>query len=127
MNIPGPRTTGTPRSPRNMPGPASRGNPARTWKPIKLVDLINQKEAVKHRTFAGWEIVPATVRLCLMNLFLHNIGEMDGEPPVTRMDSLISDWGRKFDYVLTNPPWVPMPKPFWIAPGTRRPPRTRGT
>lgn len=64
-----------------------------------------QKQVLKHKTFAGWEIVPATVRLCLMNMFLHNIGEMDGEPPVTRMDSLISDWGKKFDYVLTNPPF----------------------
>jgi type I restriction enzyme M protein len=26
--------------------------------------------------------VPNTRRLCLMNLFLHNIGELDGEPSV---------------------------------------------
>ena len=37
------------------------------------------------------EIVPNTRRMCLMNLFLHSIGELDGEPLVERSDALISE------------------------------------
>lgn len=65
----------------------------------------SEKEFLKFKTFRGWEIVRNTYRLCLMNLFLHNIGDMNGEAPVTRNDSLLSDPGERFDYVLTNPPF----------------------
>lgn len=64
-----------------------------------------QKEFLKHSTFAGNEIVSNTRRLCLMNMFLHNIGEIDGESPVSSNDSLVADDGRRFDYVLANPPF----------------------
>ena len=64
-----------------------------------------EKDFLKFRTFHGWEIVPNTARLCLMNLFLHNIGDLNSEPPVYRNDSLISDGGERFDYVLANPPF----------------------
>ena len=64
-----------------------------------------QKAFLKHNTFAGNEIVPGTRRLCLMNMFLHNIGEMDGESPVSSNDSLVADDGRRFHYVLANPPF----------------------
>jgi type I restriction enzyme M protein len=64
-----------------------------------------QKEFLKYKTFLGWEIVANTTRMCLMNLFLHNIGDMNSEPPVVRNDSLIADSGKRFDYVLTNPPF----------------------
>ena len=46
-----------------------------------------------------------TRRLCLMNLFLHNIGDLDGEPTVDRSDALISQPTKTFDYVLANPPF----------------------
>ena len=36
------------------------------------------KEFLKHEAFHGNEIVANTRRLCLMNMFLHNIGEIDG-------------------------------------------------
>jgi len=65
----------------------------------------DQKKFLKFNTFRGWELVSSTYRLCLMNLFLHNIGDIDSEPPVTRNDALISDPGERFDYVLTNPPF----------------------
>lgn len=65
----------------------------------------DQKRFLKSSTYYGWEIVPATRRLCLMNLFLHNIGDFDNVPPITRNDSLLSDPGDRFDYVLTNPPF----------------------
>lgn len=70
-------------------------------------DSLNkeQKEFLKHKTFSGNEIVANTRRLCLMNLFLHNIGEMDSEPMISSNDSLIADTGVRFDYVLTNPPF----------------------
>ena len=65
----------------------------------------NDKEFLKYHTFRGWEIVQSTYRLCLMNLFLHNISDFEGTPPITRNDSLLSDPGERFDYVLTNPPF----------------------
>ena len=64
-----------------------------------------QKRFLKFNTFKGWEIVPSTYRLCLMNLFLHNISDFEGTPPITRADSLIADPGERFDYILTNPPF----------------------
>ena len=36
-----------------------------------------KKTFLKHKTFHGNEIVANTRRLCLMNMFLHNIGEID--------------------------------------------------
>lgn len=65
----------------------------------------DEKEFIKNQTFKGWELVPSTYRLCLMNLFLHNIGEMTGDVPVKGVDSLISDSGDRVDYVLANPPF----------------------
>jgi type I restriction enzyme M protein len=65
----------------------------------------DEKKFLKFKTFRGWEIVPDTYRLCLMNLFLHNVGDMESEPPITRNDSLIADNGTRFDYVMTNPPF----------------------
>lgn len=64
-----------------------------------------QKEFLKYQAFKGWEIVPNAMRLCLMNLFLHNIGDMESEPPIIRADSLIASPSEKFDYVLANPPF----------------------
>lgn len=64
-----------------------------------------QKEFLRDKTFYGNEIVPNTRRMCLMNLFLHNVGELDGEPLVERSDALISEPKIKVDYVLANPPF----------------------
>ncbi|MCH8034800.1 MAG: SAM-dependent DNA methyltransferase [Bacteroidetes bacterium] len=65
----------------------------------------DQKKFLKFKTFSGWEIVPDAARLCLMNLYLHNIGDLNSEPPIERADSLLSAPSEKFDYVLTNPPF----------------------
>lgn len=65
----------------------------------------SQKAFLKHETFSGNEIVPNTRRLCLMNMFLHNIGEIDGDSMVSSTDALVSDEGKRFDYVLANPPF----------------------
>lgn len=64
-----------------------------------------EKKFLHSKTFFGNEIVASTRRMCLMNLFLHNIGELDGEPTVDRADALIADSGQRFDYVLANPPF----------------------
>jgi type I restriction enzyme M protein len=64
-----------------------------------------QKRFLKYNTFRGWELVSNTYRLCLMNLFLHNIGDIESEPPITRNDALIAGSDESFDYVLTNPPF----------------------
>ncbi len=65
----------------------------------------DQKEFLKHRTFYGNEIVPATRRMALMNLFLHNIGDFESDSFISPADSLISDTGLRVDYVLANPPF----------------------
>jgi len=64
-----------------------------------------QKAFLKHETFFGNEIVAGTRRMCLMNMFLHNIGEIDGESLVSPNDALVADDGRRYDYVLANPPF----------------------
>ena len=64
-----------------------------------------EKQALKHETFFGNEIVANTRRLCLMNLFLHNIGDMDDEPTISPTDALMDASPRKHDYVLANPPF----------------------
>lgn len=68
---------------------------------------LNKKEKhfLRHQTFFGNEIVASTRRLCLMNLFLHDIGDLEGEPTIDRSDALIADNGKRFDYVLANPPF----------------------
>lgn len=68
---------------------------------------LNKSEAhfLRHRTFFGNEIVASTRRLCLMNLFLHNIGDLDGEPSIDRSDALVSGPADSYDYVLANPPF----------------------
>lgn len=64
-----------------------------------------QKAFLKNATFHGNEIVASTRRLCLMNMLLHNIGEIDGQSSISPNDALIADDGRRFDYVLANPPF----------------------
>jgi type I restriction enzyme M protein len=64
-----------------------------------------QKKFLKYDTFAGNEIVAGTRRLALMNLFLHNIGDIDGATMISPNDSLIASSETKYDYVLANPPF----------------------
>lgn len=64
-----------------------------------------QKAFLKHKTFNGNEIVAGTRRLCLMNMFLHNIGEIDGDVLISPNDALVAPSAQSFDYVLANPPF----------------------
>lgn len=73
---------------------------------IKAQDLNQEEKAfLKNETFHGNEIVANTRRMCLMNMFLHNIGEIDGETLISSADALVSDNGKRYDYVLANPPF----------------------
>lgn len=63
------------------------------------------KEFLKNETFFGNELVAATFKLSLMNLYLHNIGDIYGNIPIAHGDSLLTDPGYRVDYVLTNPPF----------------------
>lgn len=65
----------------------------------------DEKEFLKNKTFHGNEIVANTRRMCLMNMYLHNIGEIDGESFINPNDALIADDGSRYDYVLANPPF----------------------
>ena len=64
-----------------------------------------EKEFLKFKTFKGWEIVSSAARLCLMNLYLHGISDIDNEPSIFREDSLLQKPKENYDYVLTNPPF----------------------
>ena len=64
-----------------------------------------QKKFLKNETFYGNELVASTFKLALMNLYLHNIGDLYGNVPIVQGDSLLRDPGYRVDYVLTNPPF----------------------
>ena len=63
------------------------------------------KEFLKRKAFHGGELVRTTYKLALMNLYLHNIGDIYGEVPIAQGDALLADPGDRYDYVLTNPPF----------------------
>lgn len=72
---------------------------------------IKQSEHIKYKMFKGWEIEKSTARLCLMNLFLHGIGDLIETPDIEIIDSLKREaTGKveeheKVDIVLANPPF----------------------
>lgn len=65
----------------------------------------DERRFLRDEALRGWEIVPVTARLCLMNLLLHGIIQPNGAPPIYRGDSLGGSASTKFDMVLTNPPF----------------------
>lgn len=73
---------------------------------LVLQDLDHDgRDFLKHKTFYGHEIVANTRRLALMNMFLHNIGEIDGDSMIFGADALIASPSKTVDYVLANPPF----------------------
>lgn len=64
---------------------------------------------LKFDTFHGWEIEKATARLCLMNLYLHGIGDLQKTPDIQVSDSLnpqkVNKEVPKVKIVLANPPF----------------------
>lgn len=65
-------------------------------------DREQQRQLREHSLF-GFDLVPEVVRLCSMNMYLHNIGGRNS--PVGRRDSLAKDSGERYDLILTNPPF----------------------
>ena len=88
---------------------------------IKHYDMDKaQKRHLKSGFVRGWELVPNTARLCVMNLFLHGVDaasrrvEGDGkrrdasstpECPIEVADALAGDPGERFSLILANPPF----------------------
>jgi len=64
-----------------------------------------ERNFLRFDTFHGWEIEKATARLCLMNLFLHGIGDLKKTPDIQVTDSLKTDFDKKAKIVLANPPF----------------------
>ena len=71
-------------------------------------DKLSQKQwqFLQHKTFFGQDIDPEMARLTLMNFFLHNLEESD----IKRKDTIAGvedeDDLRKYDVVVTNPPFA---------------------
>ncbi len=55
--------------------------------------------------FTGWEIADLPARLCAMNLLLHGIEGPESDSPIHVDDALRDNPGKRFDMVLTNPPF----------------------
>jgi type I restriction enzyme M protein len=71
-------------------------------------DLTRKLDAkqVRHvyeNMLSGYEIVPTTARLCLMNLYLQGIG--GDEVPIKVGDALVGAPTKRYDMILTNPPF----------------------
>jgi type I restriction enzyme M protein len=63
----------------------------------------DQKKHMRRGFVRGWEIVPNTARLCIMNLYLHGI---DSDPsPIEVDDALKAAPKDKFSLIMTNPPF----------------------
>jgi len=64
----------------------------------------DEKKHLRESFVSGTDIVAATARLCIMNLYLHGI-DADPCPVKSGVDSLASDPGDRFSMILTNPPF----------------------
>jgi type I restriction enzyme M protein len=59
---------------------------------------------MREEGFSGYDVVPGVARLAAMNLYLHGLGAGQ-HTPIHRADSLAADPGRRWDVILTNPPF----------------------
>ena len=88
------------RGDRRLP---ARGLRFRRQAPGEKLDP-DQSKHLTAKFVQGWELVPNTARLCIMNLFLHGI-KADPCPIRSGVDSLRGDPGERFSVVMTNPPF----------------------
>ena len=65
----------------------------------------DQTQHLRSEAFTGWEIADLPARLCAMNLLLHGLGNPDSASPIIVDDALRENSGKRFDLVLTNPPF----------------------
>jgi type I restriction enzyme M protein len=75
------------------------------WEHMRQKPLARQAEVYTEMRshFSGVDIVPEVVRLCAMNLYLHDI--TGRESLVEARDALLGAGGQTFDVILTNPPF----------------------
>ncbi len=69
----------------------------------KQVNDKVQRKALKEDRLFGNDIAPLVVSLCAMNMYLHGIG--GNECPIKCGDSLMSAGDKRYDMILTNPPF----------------------
>jgi type I restriction enzyme M protein len=94
-----------PRETVHDPASGTGGFLLKAWEHMRTKPLARNAEiytAMRSR-FSGIDIVPEVVRLCAMNLYLHDIAGRDS--PIEARDALPGDGGRTYDLVLTNPPF----------------------
>jgi type I restriction enzyme M protein len=63
---------------------------------------LDQKRHLQGDFAPGFELVPNTGRLCVMNHYLHGL---DDAKVTSGQDSLAQDPGERYSMVLTNPPF----------------------
>ena len=63
----------------------------------------SQRAHLKSGTFYGTDITPGVVRLCAMNMYLHDLATADSQ--IREADSLQQPTADLFDIVMTNPPF----------------------
>lgn len=75
------------------------------WEHMRKKPLARNAEVytAMRRRLSGVDIVPEVVRLCAMNLYLHDIAT--AQSPIEARDALLGAGGRTFDVILTNPPF----------------------
>jgi type I restriction enzyme M protein len=81
---------------------------------MQAIDYVNrhhgadldpdQKKHLRNGFVHGWELVPGTARLAIMNLYLHGV-QTQACPIRSGIDSLASQPSERFSMVLTNPPF----------------------
>ncbi len=64
-----------------------------------------EREHLRDRFVHGVDIGATTSRLGSMNLLLHGIGSISGDPLIDHRDALIADPGERWSVVLANPPF----------------------
>lgn len=62
-----------------------------------------QRERLKRSTFYGSDITSDVVRLCAMNMYLHDLATMQNQ--IREADSLQQPSPMQFDVIMTNPPF----------------------
>ena len=75
------------------------------WDHMKTLPRAADRRVQKkmREGLSGIDIVPEVVRLCAMNLYLHGAAMADS--PIERADALNTLGPKRFDVVLTNPPF----------------------
>lgn len=76
----------------------ARRHVTRMYKPLDR----DQRNRLQTSTFYGTDITPDVVRLCAMNMYLHNLGTID---QILEADSLLQQPSMQYDIIMTNPPF----------------------